>query len=605
MPTRRLIVETAEGSRELLFVGRLTVGRAAECDISLNDGKVSRRHAELDATGPDPRVTDLGSRNGMLVNNRKVTSADLRDGDVIVVGDARIRVEIHADSTVTALDATASHDHADERTSAGETVPPAIERQAAAPLPVPPARETPVSDDRTAVVAPPRSAASSQPPVAAAVPEDDRTAVIPRPSSVQRQDPPPAAASAAHVAGGMADVSPVPPSVIDASAPAAPRPAASGAPVPAAGVQAPPPAVPAAPPTGLAATPSSLPSPRFTWGGLTMLLCVGLAALVTLMTAVPLLSSGGQSIDLLARRQARTLATWLASGIAQDSSGLAADALLQSVRAQDGVSDALVLNATTRRIVAPGRLANSTLDSLPGPGDDWPSLTEARVWVTGTVADAAVPVSREGTRFVAWVRYDVPSSSDRTIALIVAIVGGMVLAVVASVLLRRHTAAMLGVFTRQVELAVSGSDVRVMQGTLVPGLDRLPGIVAYLLEQRRAGAGATRATLGAAHAGVDAAVVEAPEVLEPAWLVVTPSLSVTLTSPHAPPDGIRNWGGGTKGRHLLDVLEPGPLCNAVVQGLGALSNAPGAAMTVPAEGRAPVTLRREAEGHVRIELPMR
>jgi hypothetical protein len=87
--------------------------------------------------------------------------------------------------------------------------------------------------------------------------------------------------------------------------------------------------------------------------------------------------------------------------------------------------------------------------------------------------------------------------------------------------------------------------------------------------------------------------------------MVTPSLSVTETSPHAPASGIRNWASGAKGRHLLDMLEPGTMCNAVVQGLGALSNAPGAAMTVPVEGGLPVTLRRESGGHVRIELPMR
>jgi len=68
--TRRLIVVTPEGERELLFIGRLSVGRAPECDISLADTKISRRHAEFDATGDMPRVTDLGSRNGILARER-------------------------------------------------------------------------------------------------------------------------------------------------------------------------------------------------------------------------------------------------------------------------------------------------------------------------------------------------------------------------------------------------------------------------------------------------------------------------------------------------------------------------------------------------------
>ena len=88
MRTRRLIVVTPEGERELLFIGRLTIGRAPECDISLADTKISRRHAEFDASGPMPRVTDLGSRNGILVNGRKVGAANLVPGDVVTVGDA-------------------------------------------------------------------------------------------------------------------------------------------------------------------------------------------------------------------------------------------------------------------------------------------------------------------------------------------------------------------------------------------------------------------------------------------------------------------------------------------------------------------------------------
>jgi pSer/pThr/pTyr-binding forkhead associated (FHA) protein len=91
--TRRLIVQAPEGERELLFVGRLTVGRAPECDISVADTKISRRHAEFDATGPMPRVSDLGSRNGLLVNGRKVAGADLSTGDVVTIGDLRIRFE--------------------------------------------------------------------------------------------------------------------------------------------------------------------------------------------------------------------------------------------------------------------------------------------------------------------------------------------------------------------------------------------------------------------------------------------------------------------------------------------------------------------------------
>lgn len=333
-----------------------------------------------------------------------------------------------------------------------------------------------------------------------------------------------------------------------------------------------------------------------------MLLCVGLGALATLMSAVPLLSSSSQSIEALSRRQARTLAGWLANGAGRDASPTTAEAVLQTVLRQDGVADAMVLNAGTGQVIAPIRLAGRSLATLPGGGTEWRGLRDVRVSTTGEVVDAIMPFAVGEARHVAWVRYDMPSTSGQSLALMVALLGTMVLAFVASLLIRRHTAATLGLFTRQVELAVSGADIRVVQGGLLPGLDRLPGIVAYLLEQRKAGGVAAAASMpGAGGAVVQAALVE--DV--PAWVVVTPSLSVTETSPHAPSSGIRNWASGAKGRHLLDMLEPGAMCNAVVQGLGALSNAPGAAMTVPVDGGAPVTLRRESGGHVRIELPMR
>ena len=349
--------------------------------------------------------------------------------------------------------------------------------------------------------------------------------------------------------------------------------------------------------------PVGLHGPRFSWGGMLMLLCVGLGALATVMSAVPLLSSSSQSIEALSRRQARTIAAWLAESAGRDGDPTTAETALQTVLRQDGVADAMVLDAGTGQVVAPIRLAGRSLATLPGGGDEWRALRDIRVSTTGGVVDAITPFASGDARRVAWVRYDMPATSDQSLALIVALIGTMVLAFVASVLIRRHTAATMGLFTRQVELAVSGADTRVMQGGLLPGLDRLPGIVAYLLEQRKAGGGAVVAAgpLGAGGAAVPVVPVE--DV--PAWVVVTPSLSVTETSPHAPSSGIRNWASGAKGRHLLDMLEPGAMCNAVVQGLGALSNAPGAAMTVPVEGGVPVTLRRESGGHVRIELPMR
>ena len=79
---------------------------------------------------------------------------------------------------------------------------------------------------------------------------------------------------------------------------------------------------------------------------------------------------------------------------------------------------------------------------------------------------------------------------------------------------------------------------------------------------------------------------------------------VAESSAHGPVGGAPGW-SNARGRHLLDVLDNGPVRNAVVQGLGALGMQSGAEATVPLPGAAPIALRRESSGHVRVTLGAR
>src|SRR5262245_56351671 len=68
-------------------VGQFVVGRSAECQLSLDDPLVSRRHALLTVGAEGVSVEDLGSRNGVLVNNVKIEGPKaLADGDKITIG---------------------------------------------------------------------------------------------------------------------------------------------------------------------------------------------------------------------------------------------------------------------------------------------------------------------------------------------------------------------------------------------------------------------------------------------------------------------------------------------------------------------------------------
>jgi hypothetical protein len=86
----------ADGSRVPVGERPVSIGRLPECDITLSDPNVSRRHAEVrpsdDGSGHHV-VVDLGSTNGTKVNGIGVRSQPLQHGDEITVGATRVRYE--------------------------------------------------------------------------------------------------------------------------------------------------------------------------------------------------------------------------------------------------------------------------------------------------------------------------------------------------------------------------------------------------------------------------------------------------------------------------------------------------------------------------------
>lgn len=78
----------------------VTIGRAIEADVRLNDSRASRLHAritrKLDPTTDVTTyyITDLGSTNGTLVNGELITDMLLNDGDKIIIGDHLFRFDM-------------------------------------------------------------------------------------------------------------------------------------------------------------------------------------------------------------------------------------------------------------------------------------------------------------------------------------------------------------------------------------------------------------------------------------------------------------------------------------------------------------------------------
>jgi hypothetical protein len=93
-PDRRQALLVGDGRRSVLSGSVAVIGRSRECDVVVSDPNVSRRHAEL-RHGPEGwSVADLGSTNGVKVNDRRVEEAALRPGDRIRIGVTDLTFEL-------------------------------------------------------------------------------------------------------------------------------------------------------------------------------------------------------------------------------------------------------------------------------------------------------------------------------------------------------------------------------------------------------------------------------------------------------------------------------------------------------------------------------
>jgi len=92
-----LLLRDDGGAQRIVDLGaagpRVTVGRAAPCDLALSwDPAVSGVHAQLERVGDDWALLDDGlSRNGSFVNGERLAGRRrLRDGDVLRFGDTLV-----------------------------------------------------------------------------------------------------------------------------------------------------------------------------------------------------------------------------------------------------------------------------------------------------------------------------------------------------------------------------------------------------------------------------------------------------------------------------------------------------------------------------------
>jgi len=92
-----LIFLTGPAADRRIEVGadeRFVIGRDEACNLALDDGKVSRRHAYLQEVDGKLEVGDLGSSNGTFVNGRRIEQpVTLAPGDSLRIGSSTLRIE--------------------------------------------------------------------------------------------------------------------------------------------------------------------------------------------------------------------------------------------------------------------------------------------------------------------------------------------------------------------------------------------------------------------------------------------------------------------------------------------------------------------------------
>jgi pSer/pThr/pTyr-binding forkhead associated (FHA) protein len=90
-----LVRDGGDGAVSEVPTGEVTLGRATTCNVLADDDAVSKVHARVLRTGDQLVLEDLASANGTTVNDTRVRTAALKDGDVVVLaGTVRFRVVI-------------------------------------------------------------------------------------------------------------------------------------------------------------------------------------------------------------------------------------------------------------------------------------------------------------------------------------------------------------------------------------------------------------------------------------------------------------------------------------------------------------------------------
>jgi PAS domain-containing protein len=334
---------------------------------------------------------------------------------------------------------------------------------------------------------------------------------------------------------------------------------------------------------------------RFSWGGSVLLQVVGLAALVILILAIPMMTWQDRTTRVTSVFAANGYVNWLAAetGEALDGKRPISEAA-DAVAKEPGVVDARILSPDGR-VLAPASRANQTITDIPGVGVPADVLRNRAEW-NGTMLEVVRPVRRgdDPRAALVWVTFR-PATASEAGSLSFLLAPALVLAFGAALLvgeaIRRTTTRALVLLNEDIELAMAGQLEQVTDPLGAKPMKDLTATVNYLISRLRSGAPGERRVAPApvdsdemaavvAAAGPATAVVDVRAAVERAPLAAGTGARLVANSAFRVTDASQECAeliGASPdqliGKHLVDAVRDPQIADAILRCLGAVGAA--------------------------------
>jgi len=123
----RLLCMTGKNKGLSYYLGnkRVVMGRSEKVDVQVLDTKSSREHAELALVGGQYVLTDLGSQNGVIVNDLKVSQHRLKENDKIIIGQTVYKyneIDVKSADLLTNVDIDEEEDEEENEDSKSKSI---------------------------------------------------------------------------------------------------------------------------------------------------------------------------------------------------------------------------------------------------------------------------------------------------------------------------------------------------------------------------------------------------------------------------------------------------------------------------------------------------